>query len=238
MHNSFTFIMIFACKEWWVQSKPFRISLFPISRFHFSFPIFHFPFLVLPVYPQQGRLELLVSVVKTINRDRWMRTQIHGINEFSLLRQWSCSCPATSQYARPMNQKHLMSLLYCCFVTFISTKAWHWTYYSACVLFVDVEPYRLILRLHCHWKPSQGGTVLKIAPCWPLTGSVYTAIIKAVRVLSIFGHRPVVHHVIFIHHGDRFMVSSSVSNRNAQEGTKTHALQLHSHDIAVTRFWD
>ena len=44
----------------------------------------------------------------------------------------------------------------------------------------------LILRLHCHWKPSQSGTVLKIVPCWPLTGSVYIAIIKAVRVLSIF----------------------------------------------------
>ena len=50
------------------------------------------------------------------------------------------------------------------------------------------EQYRvsLILRLHCHWKPSQSGTLLKIAPCWPLTGSVYTAIIKVVRVLSIF----------------------------------------------------
>ena len=27
----------------------------------------------------------------------------------------------------------------CCFVTFISTKARHWTYYSACVLFLDVN---------------------------------------------------------------------------------------------------
>ena len=39
-----------------------------------------------------------------------------------------------------------------------------------------------------------------------------------------------------IHHGDRFMVSSSVSKRNAQEGTKTHGMQLHSHDIAITCF--
>ena len=28
--------------------------------------------------------------------------------------------------------------------------------------------------------------MLKIAPCWPLTGSVYTAITKAVQVMSIF----------------------------------------------------
>ena len=33
-------------------------------------------------------------------------------------------------------------------------------------------------------KPSQSGTVLKIALCWPLTGSVYTAMIKAVRVVN------------------------------------------------------
>ena len=45
VHVGFAFIVIFACKECWVQSKPFRISLFPIS--HFLFP--HFPFLVLPV---------------------------------------------------------------------------------------------------------------------------------------------------------------------------------------------
>ena len=53
------------------------------------------------------------------------------------------------------------------------------------VQFSPVVQMQLILRLHCHWKPSQSGTVLKIAPCWLLTGSVYTAIIKAVRVLSI-----------------------------------------------------
>ena len=46
--------------------------------------------------------------------------------------------------------------------------------------------WQCILRLHCHWKPSQSGAVLKIALCWPLAGSIYTAFIKAVRVLSIF----------------------------------------------------
>ena len=47
----------------------------------------------------------------------------------------------------------------------------------------DAAARKLILCLHCH---CQSGTVLKIAPCWPLIGSVYTAIVKAVRVLSIF----------------------------------------------------
>ena len=28
--------------------------------------------------------------------------------------------------------------------------------------------------------------MLKIAPCWLLTGSIYTAMFKAVRVMSIF----------------------------------------------------
>ena len=50
--------------------------------------------------------------------------------------------------------------------------------------------------------------------------------------------RLVVHHVILIHHGDRFMISSSVGQRNAQESTKTHGMQLHSRDIVVTCFWD
>ena len=72
-------------------------------------------------------------LMKTV---RWMRRH-YGIDRLSLLRQWSCSCPATCQRAC-VNQKWLMSLLYCCFVTFISTKTQHWTYYIACVLFVDV----------------------------------------------------------------------------------------------------
>ena len=33
-----------------------------------------------------------------------------------------------------------------------------------------------------------------------------------------------------------FMVSSSVGKRNAQEGTKTHGMQLHSRDIVVTHY--
>ena len=100
----------------------------------------------------QGRLELLVSAMKIIN-DRWMHNLTHGINcAFHLLRQWSCSCLATCQCACViLNQKWwLMGWLYCCFVTFTLTKAWHWTYYNACVLFVDVEPYRLIVLRH-HW---------------------------------------------------------------------------------------
>ena len=80
--------------------------------------------------------------------------------------------------------------------------------------------------------------MLKIAPCWPLTGSVYTAMIKAVRVLSIFdlkGGTSGSASRDIIHHGDRFMVSSSVGKRNAQEGTKTHGMQLHSRDTAVNK---
>ena len=101
--------------------------------------------------------------------------------------------------------------------------------------------YSLLLYLHCHWKPSQSGTVLKIAPCWPLAGIVYTAIIKTVWVLSIFDIKG--------------RTSSSASRdidsswrsayglffcrqKNAQEGTKTHRMQLHSCDIALMRFWD
>ena len=95
----------------------------------------------------------------------------------------------------------------------------------------------LILRLHCHWKPSQNGNVLKIAPCWPLTGNVYTGIIKAAWVLSIFDLKHRTSGSALIHRGDQFMISS-VSRRNAQEGIKSHGMQLHSHDIAVTRFWD
>ena len=43
----------------------------------------------------------------------------------------------------------------------------------------------LILCLRCHWKQSQNGTMLKIAPCWLLTGSIHTAIIKMAQVVSI-----------------------------------------------------
>ena len=74
---------------------------------------------------QQGRLELLIVYHEDYRRrqvgecvDTWYK---YG---FSLLRQWSCSCPAACQHAS-VNQKQSMSLLYCCFVTFISTKARH-----------------------------------------------------------------------------------------------------------------
>ena len=43
---------------------------------------------------QQGWLELLVSAVKIIDKDRLVNAQTHGINGFSLLRQWCCSCPS------------------------------------------------------------------------------------------------------------------------------------------------
>ena len=57
--------------------------------------------------------------------------------------------------------------------------------------------------------------MLKIAPCWPLTGSVYTVMLKAVRVLSIFDLKGGTSGsasrdirtllVILIDHGDQFM---------------------------------
>ena len=56
---------------------------------------------------------------------------------------------------------------------------------STVMALVKKHSSKFILRLHCHWKQSQSGTVLKIALCWPLAGSVYTAIIKAIQVLSI-----------------------------------------------------
>ena len=61
------------------------------------------------------------------------------INGFSLLRQWSCSCLATCE------SEATDGCLYYCFVTFISTQARHRTYHCACVIFVDVEPYRLTI---------------------------------------------------------------------------------------------
>ena len=65
---------------------------------------------------QHGRLELLVSAVNVIDEDRKVNAQTHGIDRFSLLRQWNCSCPATCQHAC-VNQKRLMGcqtvLLFC-----------------------------------------------------------------------------------------------------------------------------
>ena len=91
------------------------------------------------------------------------------------------------------------------------------------------------VALHCHWKQSQHGTVLKIAPCWQFTGSVYTAIIKAVQVMSVCdlkgGTSGTTSHNIYSS-WRRFMVTSSVGKRSTQEGTKTHGMQLQSRDIA------
>ena len=72
---------------------------------------------------QQGRLELLVSAIK-IKRQVGECADTGYINcRFSLLRQWICSYLATCKCAC-VNQKQPMGfILYCCFVTFISTKA-------------------------------------------------------------------------------------------------------------------
>ena len=101
----------------------------------------------------QERQELLVS--HGVCHEEYRRRQVGECadtwyKQISLLRQcmelWlpgimpTCLCES----------KRLMSLLYCCFVTFMLTKARHWTYYSACVSFVDVESYRLTVLRH-HW---------------------------------------------------------------------------------------
>ena len=64
----------------------------------------------------------------------------------------SCCCPPATCQQAFVNQKQPMGWLHCCFVTFVSTKARHWTYmyYSVCVLFVYVELYRSTMQRH-HW---------------------------------------------------------------------------------------
>ena len=44
------------------------------------------------------------------------------------------------------------------------------------------------------------------------------------------------HHVILVHFGKGFMVSSSAGKKNAQEGRKTHSMQLHNCDITAIHF--
>ena len=46
--------------------------------------------------------------------------------------------------------------------------------------------------------------------------------------------RPVAHHVIIIHHGDRFMASLLLSAKETHRRAQKHGMQLHSRDIAVT----
>ena len=49
------------------------------------------------------------SAVIFVNEDRWVITQTHGINGFSLLmRQYNCSCPVTCQ-CTCVNQKQPIS---------------------------------------------------------------------------------------------------------------------------------
>ena len=59
--------------------------------------------------------------------------QTHGIDGFSLPRQWSCSCPVKTTDG-------LSNCTHCWFVAFILNLLF------ACVLVVDVEPYRLTVR--------------------------------------------------------------------------------------------
>ena len=82
---------------------------------------------------------------------RWMRRHMVYTNSA----YWDSEVVAARQLANAacVNQKDRWAVgLCCCFVMFISTKTWHWTYYSACVLFVDVEQYRLtVLRDTSVW---------------------------------------------------------------------------------------
>ena len=64
----------------------------------------------------------------------WMRRHMVETASAYWDSAWSCSCPATCQHAC-VNQKRLMSLLYCCFVTFMSTKA-RLTTVPACYLWM------------------------------------------------------------------------------------------------------
>ena len=73
---------------------------------------------------QQGRLELLVSAVNIIN--------IVAARQLANVPVWVKTTDKLTVYG--------------CFVTFISTKARHCTYYSACILFVDVELWLTVLR--------------------------------------------------------------------------------------------
>ena len=82
--------------------------------------------------------------------------QTHSINGFSLVRQWSCNCPATNCQCACVNQKRPMSLLNCTAVLWRSYRQrrdTELTTVPACTLFVDIEPYRLTVLRH-HWLPT------------------------------------------------------------------------------------
>ena len=86
----------------------------------------------------------------------------------------------------------------------------------------------LILHLHCYWKPSQNGTMLKLhcAGCL-LAAFTLQSLEQSEFLTKMVGHL-VMHHVISIHHGGRFMVSS-VGKRNAQKAQNTW--------FAATQLW-
>ena len=101
--------------------------------------------------------------------DRQGNVQTHGINRwFSLLRQWICSYPATCQHmAVWIKNNRCTAVLWRSY----RQKLWHWTYYSACMLFVCVEPYRLTLWRH-HWhccicSYCHNNNQLRLAPSIP-----------------------------------------------------------------------
>ena len=83
----------------------------------------------------------------------WIDVQTHSINGFSLLRQWSCSYQTTCQCASLWIRNARVGIdrwadcTAALWRTLISTWVRHWT---TCMLFVDVEPYRLIMQRH-HW---------------------------------------------------------------------------------------
>ena len=88
---------------------------------------------------------------------RQVNAQTHGITCTDSV--YRCSGAIAAQPAWQLantpvwrDQKRPISLLYCCFVSFISTKARHWTYYSALHVICGCRAiYRLtVLRNHWH----------------------------------------------------------------------------------------
>ena len=98
------------------------------------------------------------------------------------------------------------------------------------------------VALHCHWKQSQRGTVLKIAPCWQLTGSVYTAIVKAVQVMSVCdlkgGMSGTTSHNIYSSSDDLWSLLqlAKEAHRKAQKHMECSYKVVIL--LTVTRFWD
>ena len=71
------------------------------------------------VHVQQQRPKLLVSAaMKIVHEDRQVNAQTHGINGLRLLRQWSCSGPATCHCTFVKQLANELTVLL--FVTFLS----------------------------------------------------------------------------------------------------------------------